>query len=353
MRISLFFITIIVFFSCENRLVVPRDQLQYIAEKDFGVPKTLMGEKVILDSVPMGSISALKIDSLLLFQFDWRVVDHHIMLYNLYTGEYIQRLLPIGRGFKESTFFLHYNQVERDGVSSKIWVETDTKFGLLNLSKSIKEKEAIFEKQYDLERKLDLFHKFMKDDSVLVGKVYKSKEVPYYIRYKINKGEIIDTIPVFSQQNRLVDEHIFASYDHIKPDRSKLAMAMKCFNIINIVSLDGKKCVSLAIGEALLNYDQVWKRQSSKEIARVYYSGLCVSDDYIFCLYKGCLEIDKKMQVNTQVIVLNWEGKPCFRLNLIEKIFNISFDPKEKCLYGMSRHGEEAVFRYDLRHIIK
>lgn len=309
---------------------------------------------IALDSTPMGSFAATKIDSLLLFQFDWRVVEHHIALYNAYTGKYIQQLLPVGRGAGESTSLVHYYQTENDDdFLPNIWIETDNEFGLLNIRKSIQAKQAVFDARHNFNKKLDLFHKFIVHDSILVGKVYKDKRVPYYIKYNIVQEKIMDTLPVFMSMQRLVEENMFASHDQIKPDQSKLAMAMNYFNIINIISLDKNDILSLVMENTPLSYDDAWNLQSSRETASVYYDGLCVSDKYIYCIYKNCLRVDKKNQSQTKILIFDWNGNPQIKLNLAENISNISFDEQENCLYGMSRYGEESVFRYDLTDLLK
>lgn len=354
MKILLFVVVIVFIISCRDNLIIDQKQLKYISEEDFAIEKTLTGTKINLDSVPMGGVTAIKIDSLLLFQFDWRVVEHHIKLYNAYSGKYIQQLLPVGRGPGESASFVHYYQIEKeDSLQSGIWVQTDFNFGLLNLQKSILEGKSIFDKQYDFNKRLDLFHKFVKNDSILIGKVYKHKKVPYYITYSIGQEKIIDTLQVFLPMKKIVEENMFASYDQIKPDKSKVVMVMNYFNVLNIISLDEKNIVSLAMGDAPLNYDEAWNVQGSKEKAMLYYDGLCVSDEYIFCLYKNCLRVDKKLPPQIQVLIFDWNGIPQFKLKLAENISNISFDEKEQCLYGMSRRGEETVFRYDLKDVLR
>lgn len=353
MKVFIFILIVIVVIACENNSIVERNQVRYISTKDFKVNKDLYGIKIALDSAPLGSIAATKIDSLLLFQFDWRVVEYHMALYNAYTGKFIQQLLPVGRGVGESTSLVHYCQTEKkDYTLPNIWIETDNQFSLLNMQKSIQAKQVVCDVQYDFNRRLDLFHKFIVHDSILVGKVYKNKKVPYYIKYNINQEKIIDTMSVFVPMQRLVEENMFASYDQIKPDQSKLAMVMNYFNIINILSLDNKNILSLVMTDSPLSYDRAWKLQSSRETACVYYDGLCVSDKYIYCIYKNCLRVNRNKQPQTEILIFDWNGNPKLKLNLAENISNISFDDQENCLYGMSRYGEESVFRYDLRNVL-
>lgn len=353
MKILIFILIVIIAVACEKNSIVEQKQVRYVSVKDFKINKDLHGVKIALDSMPLGSIAATKIDSLLLFQFDWRVVDYHIALYNANTGKFIQQLLPVGRGVGESTSLVHYCQSEKkDYSSSSIWVETDNQFSLLNMQKSIQAKQAVYDAQYDFNRRLDLFHKFIVHDSILVGKVYKNKRVPYYILYNINQEKIIDTMSVFLPMQRLVEENMFASYDQIKPDQSKLAMVMNYFNIVNILSIDNKNILSLVMADSPLSYDKAWKLQFSRETACVYYDGLCVSDKYIYCIYKNCLRVNRKKQPQTKILIFDWNGNPQLKLNLSENISNISFDAKENCLYGMSRYGEESVFRYDLKNVL-
>ena len=100
------------------------------------------------------------------------------------------------------------------------------------------------------------------------------------------------------------------NYDCIKPDRSKIVMAMAAMPVVNIINLSD----FTAKGFKLID-----KPHFSIESPILHYIDVQSTDEYIYALYLGS-DIES-VDYHTELHIIDWEG------NFIKKVrFNMDYE---------------------------
>ncbi|MDR3250168.1 MAG: TolB-like 6-bladed beta-propeller domain-containing protein [Tannerella sp.] len=124
---------------------------------------------------------------------------------------------------------------------------------------------------------------FVRDESTLVSEQIRGDGY-YLIKTNLNTKEKSEeklykypVSDVFS---------IYKSNWRMKPDGSKMASAMQSINMINILDLRDNGRISLIVNPPVISLGDIVDVKNGIE-KRTYYSGIEVTDNYIYALYKN------------------------------------------------------------------
>lgn len=328
-------------------------------EKEY----TLAGEEVKLEGVYTGYMSVY--DSLMLFcssQFG----DYMLYTYNLNNGKQLKSLFKAGRGPNEFSDLTHTGQHEKESNDIKLWIYDEHKsYMLVNLSRSLPlhSDSLVIDSIIPIEaRKVVkdyLGYVFVLDNSKFI--VRKPCEKLYYDdpRYipgnytlylrSLDHPQQTYTLfhkPVINPSNKFPNIY-FASNDKIKPDRSKIAMAMHMVAQINILDIETGELKGFRL-KGTPGFDYL---KGDPKNFRNYYLKLTVDDRFIYAIYEDLPFYGhrEEQRTNTIVHVFDWDGHPACKIVIKQVLGQIALDPATGYLYGKTYM--EEIFRYDLKTV--
>lgn len=326
---------------------------------------TLLGEIVPLKDVYAGYMTTY--DSLMLF-VSYSFSDYFLYIFNLNSNELIAKYGKKGQGPDDYINFTHGEQFVVDEGSIKLWIRDRDRDEnkLLNLTSVIRNRTDNIDSTVYLDWKKFSFMTYgaifmAYNNSVLARIQAQRKGERDYIpdRYEIYHTEPeqkrLDTIKIFNQpiiknqpgksKPEFVLENYFNSSDRIKPDGSKLVMAMQMMAQINIYDIKEKRLKGFRI-ENTPDFEYLAK---DVENYRIFFIDVRVDDDNIYALYSNVIiEGDGEnypFETNT-ILVYNWNGEIVRKIILDKKTSEISVDPVSRTLYALT--NEDILYKYDL-----
>lgn len=329
-------------------------------EKEY----TLSGEEIKLDGVYTGYMSVY--DSLLLFcssQFG----DYLLYTYNLNNGKPLKSLFKVGRGPNEFMDITHTEQYVNEDDCIKLWIYDETKSHMLvNLTRSLQLSsdslviDSIIPVEAKKVVKSYLGFLFVLDESRFIVKKPCEKlyyNDPKYIpgNYTLYSHSLDNPLQIYTLFDKPVINPIhkfpnvfYASNDRIKPDKSKIAMAMHQVAQINILDVITGELEGFRL-KGTPGFDYL---KGDPENFRTYYWKLNVDDRYIYAIYEDVPSYGshEKDRTNTVIHVFDWDGNPVCKFILPEVLGQITLDPVTGYLYGKTYL--EEIFRYDLRALL-
>ena len=217
-------------------------------------------------------------------------------------------------------------------------------FYSVDLKTSIKEKRTVIKERYKLFP--NSFYTF------LIGDVFLSEvlfDQDYYSLKQYSKQDLnlIRTVQLYGNDRYLVDcQPILGSVKRIKPDGTRMSMAMMDFNEINIYDISGENHLSVSTSnkskdKAILTNYHLFGRESGM----IYYWDGAVTDDYIYALYFNC-KMDDMDETLPVIHVFSWDGELKALYHIDEPLRSIILSEDGHSLYGLSE--DEVIYRYDL-----
>lgn len=321
----------------------------------FNKQVPLQGQELNLDSVYAGYMSVY--DTLLTFASS-AYPEHYLYVFGTNSGKLLGKLCPQGRGPGEYLNFTHTEQYseEQDGI--KLWVSDGVHSHiLLNLTASLRQGKEVRDSVLKLEGNKVSPHGFslifvLDNGQVLTRlqceKLYYQDRTYLPERYVLYAGDIRHEIETFRQFKKPVnnpneiDPTVFYNLQaRIKPDKSKLATAMRHLGQISILDIKNGTWQGFRIENA----PGIPSLKSEMKDFNLYYTDICTDDRYIYALFvnKPVHESDRS---SSTIHVFNWEGIPQYAIQLAEPVLQIAVDPCHGKIYG--KNGLEQVFCYTL-----
>ncbi len=367
------YLTILIFgilflISCRNR---DNDTIKFYGETiTVAYPKqvdTLHNSKILeLEGEYTGDFDAY--DGVLMFRSE-KHPNGYTYLYDAETGKRKNAICPFGQGPEEVLYYVFEDNFEKDSNGIHFWISDVNKKRLLKINMQGQFTQIINTSNFKSTNSFGIGEFFMVNDSVLLayvqpGEIFtdgqKCYSPSYHVfNYKTNK--ILRTYEFYSDYT--VDEGAginpdmyLYSIDRIKPDKSKIAMAMWHLNRINILDLKSGKIKSIGTKDAPdLNLASSGKR------VKPYYRGLRCDEHYIYAIESTLVERNKNnasfwyenlTKPSGRIHVFDWDGNFTNILQVKEDVaVNFAFDPVHKKLY--SKTDTEKVTAYDLNFLYK
>jgi len=318
---------------------------------------TLSGEKIILQDIYAGYMTVY--DTIMLF-VSHSFPDYYLYIYNLNNGELIGKYAPKGQGPDDYHDFTHAEQFVVDNEGIKLWIRDG--YGienqLMNLTKTIRVNKAIIDSIIYLDWKKHTFtpfgYVFITDNGVLTRiqaerKTNHNYDPDRYEIYNIQQERLkkinIFNRPILKKKPDFPIENYYISRDRIKPDGSKIVMAMEMLAQINIYDIKKDKLKGFRIKDTP-DFEYLTKDIQNYKI---FFRDVCVDNDHIYALYSNViLEKNGKnypFESNT-ILVYNWDGEIVKKIILDKMTSEITIDPLSSSLYILT--NDDFVYKYNL-----
>lgn len=293
--------------------------------------------------------------------------DNWIYVFNTKTGKHIGSLCPKGVGPNDFQYCITFGQFLKKDGGVKLWVnDYISKSCLVNITQSIKENRTICDSVIVMpwikSFQFPTTAMFFLEDGRILAKnqceklFLKSNEYePRSYKMYLNDLNTVEAEynhynkPIVGDYTTLTYATHYSSCDRIKPDQSKIAMAMNRVGQLNIWDLKTGEILGYRIKDSHDFSDL----KSSPSLLRFYYLNMCVNEDYIFAPYIDKLSVDNGLDAyqSSCIHVYDWEGRALYKLNLREKVYCISLDDENDILYA--KDMDNNLYSYNISFLKK
>jgi hypothetical protein len=356
-------ISCVAFLSCKDTQIYFNGET-FIVDTNI-VPDTLQGQKIKLDGIYTGGMWAH--DTLIGF-ISGKFQNYFMHVFNVNTGEFLYPLCKRGIGPDEFPELTWTNQTVYD-EESYLWIRKERSRDecvLINLGKT----GDVIKQKIDIKIETEFFSfsfVFILNDSLFLANNQGEQQYqgegsfipPAYHLYNVHTKKKIKSYEPYNAFIPLSDKFYdmaletdcYYSMDHIKPDKSKLAMAMYLMDQINILDLTTGKIKGY---RNKIAPDFNYLRDAPSDL-KAYYIDLCVDDKYIYGFYSSTNEFRGNMCSNL-INVFDWDGNVIKKIVLDRIALQSAFDPVNKYLYIDTLdegEDEEVIYRYDMSYMYK
>ena len=328
-------------------------------------------QKHIPDSCITISLEKKELPIDLIYPTDIQVVDtfllvsqHHneniIQAYSTLSLKHLGSFLKKGSGPNEVMTFGLIAQSYTEFGNPKLIIQSYPNYlGILDIKQSIESGRAVFDKQYRFETILgkDLFlasHSVYVLDSVNLMMTkdplrsgVKNDNNFFWEFYNSEKDVVTRQLKYenFSFMNSFLKE----SYRSLKPDRSKVALFYRFFDMVSIADLKSGKVVQVIPSGKSIDPNKV----RDINLRCLYYKmGKC-TNDYIFGLYAGGLSVlkedDPMSNKNCSLRIYNWHGDLLYNYQFEDNVRMFTVDESQSFMYVVT--DSDSIIRYDLNNI--
>ena len=324
---------------------------------------TLEGYIVELEGAYTGLLFAY--DGLLVFKSELHR-DGWLYLFDAETGKRISAIAPRGNGPNEFVNLLFWRGFEKNTNTNEIylWVNDFHRQNLVLLNtqgERVREVSTSEFRQTSNPFGIGGFH--MLNDSLLLAHVHpwRISETRFTASgqhvFNFQQGKTVREFMIFSEYDHPADvnwpSQYLTSNTALKPDRTKLAIAMFDLRRLNILDLESGEVKSIATtGSPHLHH--LWHGERVVE----HYRGI-KSDDYFIFVIESMRA--RRTEANARfwseylstpsgrIFVFDWEGNFLRILQVNEDAAWITFDPVRRILY--SRTDCERITAYDVNFL--
>ena len=328
-------------------------------------------QKYIPDSCTTISLEKKKLPIDLLNPTDIQVVDtfllvsqHHneniIQAYSTLSLKHLGSFLRKGRGPNEVMAFGLISQTYTESGNPKVIIQSYPNYlGILDIKRSIEAGQTVYDKQYKFETRLgkelflashsvyvlDSVNLMMTKDPVRSG---VQKDNNFFWEF-YNTDKDIMTRRLKYEDFPYMDSFLKESYRSLKPDRSKVALFYRFFDMVSIADIKTGNVVQI-IPEG--------KSINSRTVTDVDSRCICYkmgkgTDDYIFGLYAGGTSVlnedDSRFNKNCSLRIYDWDGNLLHNFPFGENIRMFTVDVNQKFLYAVT--DADSIIRYDLKNV--
>lgn len=328
-------------------------------------------QKHFSDSCITLSLEKKKLPIDLIYPTDIQVVDtfllisqHHneniIQAYSTLSLKYLGSFLKKGNGPNDVMAFGLISQSYTEFGNPKLIIQSYPNYlGILNIKQSIESGQAVFDKKYKFETilgkelflashsvyVLDSVNLMMTKDPLRSG--VKNDNNFFWEFYNYKKDVITRKLKYenFPFMNSFLKE----SYRSLKPDRSKVVLFYRFFDMVSIADLKSGKVVQVIPSGKSINPNKV----IDIDLRCLYYKmGKC-TNDYIFGLYAGGLSVLKEddpiSNKNSSLRIYNWNGDLLYNYAFESNIRIFTVDERQRFIYAVT--DSDSIIRYDLKNV--
>lgn len=354
-------------FSCKNQYEDPYFSGKIILVEDV-VNKIdlLYPTEIILDGIYYGFPAVY--DTLIFF-CNPNYVENFYDVFNLKNGSYLGGYNPGGLGPDETLavgpVFQFYK--ENNDLKTLLLAPNEKELLLWNISQSLQESKTVYDSiiPYDWiseHSSAYLYISVINENEILAyvpaaPKTMdgKTSTLPYYQLRTLYSNKLIRNYPIFKKCIKSVNStDFFSSSDCLKPDKSKIVQVMRFVPQINIIDVTSGEVKGYRLDESV-EWPFNEKNNDILEIS-TYYTGVQVTDQYIFALYsEGKNDVEKRPHM---IYVYNWDGILIKKIDLKgEYVATMFLDPVNNLLYTSNQmytyeESTNNIFYYDLNQVL-
>jgi hypothetical protein len=345
--------------SCSEKQEYFNGEIIIIDTNDINnKPDTLLGEIIKLDGLYTTGMWVY--DTLIGF-ISSKFSNYFMNVFNVNSGKFLYSLCKRGQGpddFISITWtaqFVHEDHIylwirKEGGKDESVLINLENPDNVVRQKMNIK---------IDTEFQYPFGLIFVLNDSLFLGSnqgedqyLGKGSFVPpaYHIYNSNTKQEIKHHRPYNAftpKYNAYMAADYYYSMDRMKPDKSKIVMAMSLLDQINIFDMTTGEFK----GYRNKNSPDFKYLTHSPDNFIMYYIYVCVDDTYIYGLYSNTKYNLQKYESNI-VNVFDWNGNFIKQIILDKVALDMAFDPVNKYLYtDVIGEKEEEIYRYDLSYL--
>lgn len=173
-------------------------------------------------------------------------------------------------------------------------------------------------------------------------------DADYYSFKLYNTNQvIIKTDQPFGEDPQIaIYQPLYNAARRIKPDGTRLSLAMACFDEVNIYDIMGDKHLSVSTRRRTEDSRIVKEVMSTGRMStHVFYWSSSVTEDSIYALYYDCMSSEME-RTCPSVHVFSWDGTLKAVYHVGRSLSSIAVDEDEKTLYGLS--WDEVIYTFKL-----
>ncbi len=282
--------------------------------------------------------------------------DWLFTLTDIETDEISYRMGHRGRGPDEfiNVFPLQDFFVEDGDTKTLLFCYNDSRLFTWNISRSLATGKDVYENRMHLGDSTEFLpfgslHPLAKDRLLVLDtkqnpRVDEMLAPPVYAIYDLNGRSICRTYDLFLKPDikSKDSKSILSLNDCIKPDHTKVAMAMCNFPQINILDLDSGKCNGFRIKGAM-------KFSTKQKVC--HFNSIVCDDEYIYALYCGKKVDYSNYDVSADILyVFNWEGKLIRKFKLDAGLIMLRMNESENRMY-LYHQIRPDLYTIDMRYL--
>jgi len=258
--------------------------------------------------------------------------------------------IPIGRGPGEFAFIDYFNQID----SSAIWLYApqSEKFLLYNIKNLIYNDNPYPDFEYDIPKtELRICQQiFFISDTVITGLSTNGKGRIFFWNPILNKVRYSKLFPKLLKIDPEMPLNfigrLYYGFSGIKPDKSKVAVAMDKFKRIDIFNIDGTTDFSIVFPEFKEpKYCDPRDFEKYDTGNSLQYICIYTTDNFIYALYYGKPPIEENIYANF-IHVFDWKGNPIVNYELDISIFSFTVDEANKTIYGIRIFDDQPIISF-------
>lgn len=304
-------------------------------------------------------------DSLILFH-NPKLKIQAFNINNINTLKEVGTFCEKGNGPSESVAFspIYYIFKEGDELKTHLFAPNERKLFQWNITKSIQRQHTYYDTiipfSFREKKNYAYFQQIFRitTDTVIakvgvqaVGEA--DATLPFYQKLNVQTEQPIQEYRSFkktiaNEESTIIPEVFYYTYSTIKPDKTKLAEAMRNLPQINIIDLKTGDIRGFRMknGEDF----SIFKKKNKK--LKIHFSSLTADDNYIYAIYCGKNRPEKgeDFTINT-IYIFNWEGELKYRLTTDCNILETALDCINNRLY-MTVANKDEVRYIDLNEAI-
>jgi hypothetical protein len=321
------------------------------------------GEEILEDAI--GILDVFCIDNYLIARMMNQ--DYFFNIYSLDSLKNLGKIVKRGNGPNEFPSNARFDHPIHENNKFYFWAHdlNYPLFSKINIEHSLVLGKTVIEDTVMLPFEDSFVTAFQVSTNKIIGR--SGNTVPSMGRLKIYDPELkkvtkrVEFFPELetsrADMNFIINKlnFLYVSSLTMKPDGTRIASAMECFNQVDIFNNEAELIVSVkddfSLGESKV-HEYLNNEALNYTHLRNYYGDLCSNNDFIFALFRDQpYEKYGQEMIAISVRIFDWDGNPLAEVKIPEYLTSIALDEKNGHLIGFS-HFEEKLLRYDIKDIL-
>ena len=273
-------------------------------------------------------------------------LDNNFRVLNIKDNSFID-FLARGRGPGEAlTGYFSAKREENGNTYLDVSALNEDLLMSIDLSETLKESHAVIAESSEL---IPMGSVSFRIGDKILSEVIGDKDIYSMKLYDKDHFKVDRSIQPFGIDEYLLSyQPMFSSPMGIKPDGTRLCLAMGSFDELAILDINGNNHLVVTTSDKLNDKAIIEDAIKNDNLGdRTYYQDLNVTENSIFALYLGCDNTKFREQSSAKVHVFSWEGELKMVYHLDKPLYSIAVTDDESALYGMTL--EETIYRYELK----
>ncbi len=295
--------------------------------------------KVPIDDI--GFFKAFTTDSLYIIQ----TVENNATLIKVFNAKTLEVVRETGQQGQGPSDFINLStngQIETSAQDAYLWVSDNANKKIRKINVSQTASETIIDREYTYHG--DFFNIYHLYDSTFIGDIFDGKNM-HLTLFDTKENEYKTIFSFFEETEYIKDISLTGCNTTLKPDKTKIAYSMLCFNNLIISSISTGKTTSVSINSAKAQINNISNSPFENRI--IYHGPLTSTNNQIWGIFSN-KQINN--EESSKIIVYDWNGDPLYSFNSNIELTYIHIDTASKILYGVD--PEMELYKCDVSNYI-